>query len=71
MLGYGVGSTALCKLGKYPISEPKYVSSETLNQDSDMVHEIGQGGDPDLKGHSSGTYYGIGPEQSLCLRSVC
>lgn len=66
-----MGSTALYKLGKYPISEPKYISSKTLNRDSDMVHEIGQGGDPDLKGHSSGTYYGIGPEQNLCLRSVC
>lgn len=36
-----------------------------------MVCKIGQGRDPDLKGHSSGTYYEIGVEQSLCLRSVC
>lgn len=49
VLEYGVESTALCKLGKYPTSELKYISSETLNQDSDMVHEIAQGGDPDLK----------------------
>lgn len=53
----------------YP--QPKDISSEALRQDSDVIHGLGQDGIPDLQGHNSDTYYGIGVEQRFCLRSVC
>lgn len=70
-----MGPTPLCMLRKYPATElypqPKYISSEALSQDSGVVHGLRHDGVPDLQGHSSDTYYGIGVEQRLCHRPVC
>lgn len=74
--GSECGTHTLCMLRKYPTTElypqPKYISSETLSQDSGVVHGLGQGGAPDLQSHNSDTYYGIGVEPThLSCMGIC